>query len=119
MLHNYAARRVEDDIRVALNLVPPFAQIGIVAELHLAVIALERIEPDIAGIGGAVVHEPEIVIVLGGIDLHAVGKAVEDESEDGHRVDDRKRGRPRGLLDIGLVGVQTRVLGALCQGGRG
>ena len=56
-----------------------------IGEVDDALVAVGHVEPEIAGIERAVMHELEIVIVLGRIDRHAVGELREDVVE--HLVD--------------------------------
>ncbi len=51
-------------------------------------------------------HEGEIVIVFGRVDLHPVRKTVQNEREHGHRIVHGERRRLRHLLHVSLVGVE-------------
>src|SRR6266446_1465961 len=73
---------------------------------HLVVVA--QLDPDISGIRRAAVHEGEIVIVFGRVDLHPIRKTVQNKREYGHRIVHGERRRLRHLLHVSLVGVEFR-----------
>jgi hypothetical protein len=63
-------------------------------------------------------RKPEIVVVLGRIYLHMIGKAREHEGKNRQRIRNLELGGSAGFLDIGFVGSEPRqVLGtAVCCG---
>src|SRR4029077_2791092 len=71
LLHRDALRRIQDRVLHG-RIVVPLRGVLEIGEDHLALVAIARIEPDVAGIADAVVHEAEVVIVLGRIDRHAL-----------------------------------------------
>ncbi len=48
-------------------------------------------------------QEAEVVIIFGGINLHALGQAVQHEGENLQRIAHIERIRPREFFDIGFV----------------
>ncbi len=68
------------------SLIPPLAKRLEVAEMDLALIAVGRIETDIAGVRHAVADEPEVIIVLGVIDLDPIRKGGQHKGKHLHGI---------------------------------
>jgi len=84
------------------------AAIREIGEVQLAIVAIGAVEADIARIAHAILHEVKVVVILGGINFHALGQAAEHVAEHRQRIGKRQRGLRRQLLDIGLIGLELR-----------
>src|SRR5215470_12816505 len=95
---------------VPLHHVAPLGQVLVVAKLDPALVALARRQSNTPSVGGAVMREPEIVVVLGRIYLHMIGKALEHEGKDRQRIRSLELGGSAGFLDIGFIGSEPRTV---------
>src|SRR5712691_4755201 len=78
--------------------------------MNLAAVAVRGIEPNVAGIGLAVVHETKIVVVLRRIYFHSLRKIPEHPAEHLLEVAEGHLGLACRLLEIDLVGRETWAL---------
>src|SRR5258706_13415370 len=74
--------------------------------MHRRLIIVAQLDPDISRIRRAAVHEGEVVIVFGRVDIHSIRKTLQNEREHGHRIVHGERRRLRHLLHVSLVGMK-------------
>src|SRR5262249_43068185 len=70
LLDLHAVALIKQDIGDRL-LILPLREVHVIGEVDLALIAIDDVEPDIAGVADVIVREAEVIVVLGRIDFDA------------------------------------------------